>query len=119
VYGDGKQVRDILYVEDLVDALTTAADQADRLAGTAFNIGGGPGNAVSLLDVLDAIAELSGEPPQLDVAAWRAGDQRYYVSDVSAFGRATGWAPRTRWTDGVAHLHDWLSARRGAARAAA
>ena len=108
IFGDGCQVRDLLYVEDLVDALLLAGHQAEELAGRAFNIGGGPGNTCSLRDVLGIIGELRASPPQLRSGEWRQGDQRYYVSDTSSFGDATGWSPRMNVRSGVARLHDWL-----------
>ena len=94
LFGDGMQVRDILFVDDLVDAFLLAERHIDRLAGRAFNIGGGPGNVISLLDLLDQIEALEGRRPELDREDWRTGDQRYYVSDTRSFQQATGWAPR-------------------------
>jgi CDP-paratose 2-epimerase len=110
VYGDGKQVRDVLFVDDLIDALLCAWQGVDRLAGRAFNIGGGPERAVSLLELLDVIEELRGQRPRLDFGLWRPGDQRYYVSDIRAFQEHTGWRPRVEVAQGVAALHDWLCA---------
>lgn len=108
IFGDGCQVRDLLYVEDLVDALLLAGGRAGELAGRAFNIGGGAGNACSLRDVLAIIGELRDPPLQLRSGEWRPGDQRYYVSDTSSFGDATGWSPRMDVRRGIARLHDWL-----------
>jgi CDP-paratose 2-epimerase len=108
VYGDGAQVRDILFVDDLVEAMLIAHDHAGSLAGHAFNIGGGAENAVSLLEVLDLLGGLSGSSPRLCTAEERPGDQRWYVSDVGRFGRATGWRPQTPVVDGVERLHRHL-----------
>ena len=115
LFGDGKQVRDVLYVEDLVRALLIAEDRAAEFAGRAFNIGGGPGNAVSLLDVLEILAAVRGEAPQIRRRPWRTGDQRYYVSDTSAFSVATGWRPEVGVAEGVQRLHAWLLDDRQAA----
>ncbi|HYZ81984.1 MAG TPA: NAD-dependent epimerase/dehydratase family protein [Solirubrobacteraceae bacterium] len=119
LFGDGKQVRDVLYVEDLVRALAIAETRASDFAGRAFNIGGGPGNAVSLLDVISILAAVRGEPPEIRHEPWRAGDQRYYVSDTTTFTAATGWRPEVGVADGVERLHAWLVDDDQAARAAA
>jgi CDP-paratose 2-epimerase len=116
LYGDGAQVRDILFVEDLVDAMLLACEHADAIAGTAFNIGGGPANSVSLHEVLDLIGELRGHTPNTSFAEERAGDQRYYVADTTRFRRATGWRPLVSAQDGVERLVRWVADRRPAAR---
>jgi CDP-paratose 2-epimerase len=79
-----------------------------ELAGRAFNIGGGPANAVSLRQVTGLIGDLIGSDPELAFGPWRKGDQRWYVSDPRAFGAATGWAPRVSPAEGIARLHSWL-----------
>lgn len=111
LYGDGCQVRDILFVDDLVDAFLLAEQQAARLSGRAFNIGGGPANTISLLDLIDRIQSLHGQRPGLSFADWRTGDQRYYVSDTRAFADATGWRPMVGTQDGIERLYRWLAER--------
>lgn len=111
LYGDGMQVRDVLFVDDLVGAFLLAEQNAQRLAGRAFNMGGGPRNAISLQDLLDRIEQLQGTRPSVDHDAWRTGDQRYYVSDTGAFQRETGWKPQVDAQDGIQRLHEWLAAR--------
>jgi CDP-paratose 2-epimerase len=108
IYGDGMQVRDILFVEDFVAALITAQQRMDELRGCAFNIGGGPANSVSLIELIDLIARLHGARPALRFEAWRTGDQKYYVSDTSNFEARTGWHARTSVHEGVAALMEWL-----------
>lgn len=108
IYGDGLQVRDALYVDDLVDALLLARREIRRVSGKAFNVGGGPDRTVSLLELCELIGEVTGRRPEVAFEAWRPGDQRYYTSDCRAFGALTGWAPRTRVQDGVRELHRWL-----------
>jgi CDP-paratose 2-epimerase len=95
LYGDGMQVRDVLFVEDLVNALLLAREQVSELTGQAFNIGGGPENTVSLLELLDLIGELHGEKPQVLFDAWRPGD-----SALLCFGYAA-----LPGSDGLARAH--------------
>ncbi len=111
LYGDGRQVRDVLYVEDLLDAMLLATTQVEQLSGQAFNMGGGAQSTVSLLELLALIGEL-GPAPDVHVGDWRVGDQRYYVSDTRRFSAATGWAPQVTPTEGVTLLHDWLASSR-------
>jgi CDP-paratose 2-epimerase len=115
LYGDGKQVRDTLFVEDLVDAFLLAQRHMSTLSGQAFNIGGGPRNTTSLLELLDLIGELRGVAPAVRCDQWRPGDQRYYVSDTRKFQVATGWTPRVDVQTGVQRLHDWLESEATAA----
>jgi CDP-paratose 2-epimerase len=114
VYGDGKQVRDVLFVEDLVDAMLAVQASAEELAGRAFNVGGGPAHTVSLLELLELVRELHGRLPPLSFGDWRAGDQRHYVSDVRRLGRALGWRPTTPVREGTRALYRWLLAARAA-----
>ncbi len=108
IYGDGKQVRDILYVEDLVDAFLAAAERIDACSGHAFNIGGGPANTISLLELLALLRELDGRAPRVEWSDWRTGDQKYYVSDTRRFEELAGWAPRIRAAEGIRLLREWL-----------
>jgi CDP-paratose 2-epimerase len=110
LYGDGLQVRDILFVDDLVDAMLLAHRNIHRISGEAFNIGGGPSRTVSLLELLELIGDMLGERPAVTLEPWRPADQRYYVSDTAKFERATGWRPRTPVDAGVADLLEWLTA---------
>jgi CDP-paratose 2-epimerase len=108
LYGDGRQVRDILAVEDLVDAFLLAQEHMPDHSGQAFNIGGGPKNTVSLLELLDHLGELLGHKPEVSFDEWRTGDQRYYVSDTGKFRSATGWSPQVSVRQGLERLHRWL-----------
>jgi CDP-paratose 2-epimerase len=108
VYGDGRQVRDVLFVEDLVDALLLAQRHMPTESGQVFNIGGGPGNAISLLELIQEIGELNERPPEVAYDEWRVGDQRWYVSDTGKFARATGWRPSVGPHEGLARLAAWL-----------
>ena len=108
IYGDGKQVRDILFVDDLVDAFTRAWARIGAIAGRAFNIGGGVANTISLRELLTTLETLRGRSPQTNYEGWRPGDQRWYVSDTTAFSEATGWRPRVSPQVGIERLHGWL-----------
>jgi CDP-paratose 2-epimerase len=109
LYGDGRQVRDALHVDDLIDALLLAQGRIATLSGRAFNIGGGPARTTCLLELIERIQLLQGVAPSLRVAGWRAADQRYYVADIRRFCAATGWSPTIRFGDGLRSLHRWFS----------
>lgn len=108
IYGNGLQVRDLLYVDDLVEALILAQSNIHTLSGQAFNIGGGLGNTVSLIDLVEILSQVGGEKPDILNGEFRLGDQRYYVSDTGKFRRATGWAPKIGVHLGVKRLYQWL-----------
>lgn len=112
IYGDGRQVRDVLFIDDLVDAFLLAWRNIEELSGRAFNIGGGVDNTVSLTEVIDAIANLHGVRPRLFFEPSRPGDQRYYVSDISAFREAVGWNPEVKPAVGLRRLSEWLTLSR-------
>jgi len=115
LYGDGLQVRDVLFIDDLVDAFLLAQSNIHTLSGQAFNIGGGLGNTISLIELLEMIAALHGQKPDVRMKDWRPGDQRYYVSDTRRFKAATGWAPKVNVRSGVERLYQWLLESRGLA----
>jgi CDP-paratose 2-epimerase len=113
LYGDGHQVRDVLYVGDAVDAYVAAWRGIDRVAGHAFNLGGGPNNAVSLRTLIDHIGALLGIEPNVSFDHWRAGDQRYFVADTRAARAALDLGTPVPWRAGVARLARWLASERG------
>jgi CDP-paratose 2-epimerase len=108
VYGDGKQVRDVLFIEDLLEAYNIAAQNIDIAAGQVYNVGGGPGNAISLLEFL---AFLKDKYPGLQYshADWRPGDQRIYVSDIRHAVEELGWTPKTDFYSGLGKLQTWVA----------
>jgi CDP-paratose 2-epimerase len=108
IYGDGYQVRDVLYVDDAVAAYLLALDNIDRVAGSAFNLGGGPGNALSLRELLRQLKDISGRNPLVSYHPWRPGDQRWYVSDTTAISQALGWNPKVNADAGLHRLADWV-----------
>ncbi|KMO11604.1 NAD-dependent epimerase/dehydratase family protein, partial [Methylobacterium platani] len=113
VYGDGCQVRDVLDVADAVAAYRAALARIAAVQGRAYNLGGGPGNAVSLREVLGAIEGLVGRPLDLAFEDWRAGDQRYYVSDTRRAAADLGLGRPLPWRRGLERLAGWLAEDRG------
>jgi len=111
IYGDGCQVRDALYVGDAVDAWLAVLDRIEATRGHVFNLGGGPPNAVSLLELIELIEQGSGTKVGFSFAEWRPGDQPWYVTDVSALTAATGWQPKTPLSEGLRALQGWLTSR--------
>jgi len=109
IYGDGRQVRDLLAVPDLIRAYLAAERRLDRLAGSVYNIGGGRENAISLLEFLDLITQMLGKRARYAFSDWRPGDQRIFISDNSAFHRATGWKPAVGVDEGCRLLLRWLT----------
>ena len=115
LYGDGLQVRDILDVSNAVEAYLAAWRGIDRAAGRAFNLGGGPDNAVSLRALIAEIGALTGRAPDVRFADWRAGDQRYFIADTRQSQAVLGLGPKVPWRTGVARLADWLVAEQSIA----
>ncbi len=107
IYGDGRQVRDVLFIDDLLDAFD-AACSATQSGGAIFNIGGGPANAVSLLDVIAHLGGLAGRELPLTFGPWRPGDQKVYVSDITRARRELGWSPVVSWQQGIERLYRWI-----------
>jgi CDP-paratose 2-epimerase len=108
VHGDGHQVRDALFADDLVGAILVARAAMPRIRGEAFNVGGGPEQTTSVLELIDLLEELGGRRPEVHFDAARPGDPRWYVADVQRFKDATGWAPRVPVREGVGRLCAYL-----------
>jgi CDP-paratose 2-epimerase len=119
LYGDGYQVRDILDVSNAVEAYLHAWQRIDRISGRAFNLGGGPANAVSLRELLVHISDLLGREVDISFDDWRAGDQRYFVADTRMIRHELGLSPEVPWKEGVAMLAEWLRESRGLSRSVA
>jgi len=113
LYGDGHQVRDILYVGDAVSAYVEAWRQIERIKGQVFNLGGGPANAVSLHMLLDHIGGTLGTRLDVTTSDWRPGDQRWFVADTRAIDATLGLPQKRDWRSGVARLAEWLAEERG------
>ncbi|MDB5414857.1 MAG: rfbE [Rubritepida sp.] len=113
IFGDGCQVRDILQVQNAVEAYVNAWRRIHVARGRAFNLGGGPANAVSLRQVIAAIEDMLGRNVETNYGDWRAGDQRYYVSDASAARQTLGLHDPMPWRVGLASLANWLERENG------
>lgn len=110
IFGDGKQVRDVLYVKDLVRAYDAfVQDPSDK--PTVYNIGGGPSNWTSLLELLDRLEAALGHRPSVEFDDWRDADQRVYISDISRAEATLGWQPEVGFEEGLNRLLRWC--RRG------
>jgi CDP-paratose 2-epimerase len=108
VYGDGKQVRDVLFIDDLIAAYEAAIRRIDQVSGRAYNIGGGPGFTLSLLELITLLDRTHGKPLQHSFGDWRPGDQRVFVSDIRKAAVELGWQPRVGPEAGVGMLAEWL-----------
>lgn len=113
IYGDGKQVRDVLYIDDLIDAMMTAVENPNSTQGQIYNIGGGMHFSLSIWrEFGPLLSGLLGQEIEVEYGAWRPGDQKIYVSDISKAYRDFGWEPRVPPKDGVGHLLRWVQANR-------
>lgn len=108
IYGNGKQVRDVLFVDDLVTVYKCAIDAVDSVSGKTFNMGGGAQNTLSLLELVEYLEELSGRKVAYSFADWRPGDQPVYVSDIRRAHADLNWSPMVSAREGVARLYDWV-----------
>lgn len=113
LYGDGHQVRDVLHVGDAVAAYLAVWRNIETVKGRAFNLGGGPANAISLRTLLDHVSRLVGRDLDLACEDWRPGDQRWFVADTRAIDGALALPAKLGWRDGVERLTRWLAGERG------
>lgn len=109
IYGDGKQVRDVLFIDDLLDAYEMAISAIDITGGQVYNMGGGPNHTVSIWREFGRILErLCGHPISVQYGEWRPGDQRVYISDISKAQADFGWSPKIGVEEGISRLFKWL-----------
>ncbi|MGE0628054.1 MAG: GDP-mannose 4,6-dehydratase [Hyphomicrobiaceae bacterium] len=114
IYGDGKQVRDVLHVDDLVRAYESAIINPGKVARQAFNIGGGPDNTLSLLELVEILQrELRIDIP-LNWDEWRPGDQQVYISDIRKLDAKLNWRPAINVQAGISKLVAWVAQNRAA-----
>ena len=109
IYGDGKQVRDILFIDDLLDAYDLALENMDKSAGQVFNVGGGSGNTLSIWKEFGPILErLTDTQIPVSRGDWRPGDQKVYVSDIQKACSIIGWQPKVGVEEGITRLYNWV-----------
>jgi CDP-paratose 2-epimerase len=108
IYGDGKQVRDVLYVGDLVKAYDAFLQKRNELSGEVFNLGGGPENTLSLLELLDMLETLTSRRSKVTFSDWRPSDQKVYISNISKAKEKLGWTPKNSPKTGVGKLVKWF-----------
>ena len=108
IYGDGKQIRDVLHVGDLIEAFMKAIEARETVSGKAFNIGGGPKNTLSLLELLELLQDRLKRPVTFSFDGWRPGDQKVFVSEITKAGEALQWTPSINAKNGVNNLIEWV-----------
>ena len=113
IYGNGKQVRDILFIEDLLDVYDAAVEHIDLAAGQVYNIGGGPENTLSVWQEFGPLLEEHlGRPLPVEWGDWRPGDQQVFVADIRKAGSELGFQPGTSVRQGISRLYHWVSNNR-------
>jgi CDP-paratose 2-epimerase len=113
IYGDGKQVRDVLWVEDLLDLYQAAVERIEVASGQVYNVGGGPDNTLAVWRELGPMLEvLLGHTIDVGHGDWRPGDQRIFVADIHKAERELGWRPKMGKEEGVRRLYEWVAANR-------
>jgi CDP-paratose 2-epimerase len=111
IYGDGKQVRDVLFIDDLLDLYDATLQHIDAATGQVYNIGGGPGHTMSIWTEFRPILEqLLGRPVPVSYADWRPGDQPVYISNIDKARRELGWSPQVTVKEGIERLCNWVVA---------
>lgn len=108
IYGDGKQVRDILFIDDLVDCYVRSVQHINKASGQAYNIGGGPNNTMSPLRVIAMLEEILGTNVKHSFSDWRPGDQRVFVCNVKKAEQDLNWKPQTSTQEGLGNLVNWI-----------
>lgn len=111
IYGDGMQVRDVLYIDDLIAAYQAGIDRIDELSGEVLNLGGGPENTLAIWSEFGPQLEaLAGRPVPVHYGDWRPGDQRVFVADIRRAQELLGWRPQVSPAEGIRRLYEWVSA---------
>ena len=113
IYGDGKQVRDILYIDDLIDAFIKVYRNINKTNGKSYNIGGGKYNSVSLLEFIDLLEDSSNKKVKSKFRGWRPADQRIYISDIRLAKKDFDWTPKVDIKKGINLLFKWIKENKG------
>jgi CDP-paratose 2-epimerase len=108
IYGDGRQVRDVLFIEDLVHAYSMAIERIDQAAGRVYNVGGGSANALSLRELVSKLDALNGRLLEVSYSDWRPGDQKVFIADIRRIESELGWTPKVSVDAGLARLQRWV-----------
>jgi len=109
IYGNGKQVRDVLYIDDLIELFHLAYENADKIKGMIFNIGGGAENQISLLELISILENKLQKKIKVNHADWRLGDQRIYVSDITKARNLLRWKPKVSKEEGINKMIEWVT----------
>lgn len=108
IYGDGKQVRDVLYIDDLLNAYDSALENIKETRGKAFNVGGGKQYSLSIWELFQVLEKLSNKKFKYTFGEWRPGDQKVYISNISKIKNTVGWSPKVSANEGVEKLYNWI-----------
>jgi CDP-paratose 2-epimerase len=111
IFGDGNQVRDVLYVDDLLDLYEAAVLNIDQAKGQVFNVGGGPNNTLSLNELVN-ILNAGPRALQVSYSDWRPGDQKVFICDIAKATRLLGWVPKISPKEGIERLSKWIASER-------
>ena len=108
IYGDGKQIRDVLFIDDLIKAFELAYENRNKASGQVYNIGGGPENTMSLHELIDSLERQKRKKIPVRYDDWRPGDQKVFVGNIAKAKRELGWEPTVNPTTGVKKLYKWV-----------
>ncbi len=112
VYGTGKQVRDLLFIDDLVDCYLAVAERAEAVSGETFNIGGGAANAISIIELFELLKAYTGTEVKFKKTDWRPGDQPVFISDNGKAAKLLNWQPKIAVPEGIERLMAWVAGNR-------
>jgi len=108
IFGNGKQVRDILFIDDLVKAYDLALKNIKKTKGKAYNVGGSKTFSLSIWELFDILEKISGKKFDYKFGPWRPGDQKIYISDIKKAKRDFNWTPKISPKEGIKELYDWI-----------